>query len=53
VLWEDDQSVRVEPRHNRAVIFPSFTFHEVEQVSMGSDGWDQARFSLNYWLGFR
>jgi 2OG-Fe(II) oxygenase superfamily len=53
VLWEDDQYVRVDPRHNRAVIFPSFTFHEVEKVSTGSDGWDQARFSLNYWLGFR
>lgn len=53
VLWQDDESVRVEPRHNRAVVFPSFTFHEVENVCMGSEQWDHGRFALNYWIGFR
>jgi Rps23 Pro-64 3,4-dihydroxylase Tpa1-like proline 4-hydroxylase len=53
VLWHDDEYFRVEPKHNRAVIFPSFTFHEVEVVKMQSENWDEARFSLNYWIGFR
>jgi 2OG-Fe(II) oxygenase superfamily len=51
-LWEDDASLRIEPKHDRAVIFPSFLFHEVEPVSMASKLWDDARFSLNYWIGF-
>jgi hypothetical protein len=53
VLWEGDESLRIEPKHNRAVVFPSFTFHEVESVCMGSDDWKCGRFSLNYWVGFR
>jgi 2OG-Fe(II) oxygenase superfamily len=51
-LWESDQRLRVEPRHNRAVLFPSFTFHEVEPVHMNSEKWEDGRFSLNYWMGF-
>jgi Rps23 Pro-64 3,4-dihydroxylase Tpa1-like proline 4-hydroxylase len=42
----------VEPKHNRAIVFPSFMFHEVEKVEMRSDNWDDGRFSLNYWMGF-
>jgi 2OG-Fe(II) oxygenase superfamily len=55
VLWQEKgkESARVEPRHNRAVVFPSFVFHEVEKVSMPSDEWDEGRFSINYWIGFR
>jgi Rps23 Pro-64 3,4-dihydroxylase Tpa1-like proline 4-hydroxylase len=53
ILLEDDESLRLEPKHNRAVVFPSFTFHEVEPVSMSSEEWDSGRFSLNYWMGFR
>jgi hypothetical protein len=53
ILWEGDESLRVEPRHNRAVLFPSFTFHEVEGVRMNSENWEDGRFSLNYWMGFR
>lgn len=52
VLWHDQESVRVEPKHNRAVVFPSFVFHEVEQTKMAGDEWDQGRFSINYWIGF-
>jgi hypothetical protein len=52
ILWHGDESVRVEPKHNRAVVFPSFTFHEVENVRMRSENWDGGRFSVNYWMGF-
>ena len=43
----------LEPRHNRAVVFPSFTVHEVETVRTNSAEWADGRFSLNYWIGFR
>jgi 2OG-Fe(II) oxygenase superfamily len=52
-FWSDDQSTKVEPKHNRAVVFPSFTLHEVENVRISSDKWEDGRFSLNYWMGFR
>jgi SM-20-related protein len=52
ILWQGDESVRVEPKHNRAVVFPSFTFHEVENVRASSEKWEDGRFSLNYWMGF-
>jgi hypothetical protein len=53
ILWDGNRSVTVEPKHNRAVVFPSFTFHEVESVYMKSDSWEDGRFSINYWIGFR
>jgi hypothetical protein len=53
LLWEGKESIRVETKHNRAVLFPSFTFHEVEAVTMRSQNWEDGRFSLNYWMGFR
>ena len=53
ILWQDDESVRVEPQHNRAVVFPSFMFHEIEDVRLTSNKWEDGRFSLNYWMGFR
>jgi SM-20-related protein len=53
ILWQGTESLRVGPKHNRAVIFPSFTFHEVENVRMRSERWEDGRFSLNYWMGFR
>ena len=53
-LYEKNKEFRVEPRHNRAVIFPSFVFHEVENVQLPEDApWDSGRFSLNLWMGFR
>ena len=48
ILLHGDERVHLEPKHNRAVVFPSFTFHEVEPVSMSSEEWDHGRFSLNY-----
>jgi hypothetical protein len=52
VLWEGNDSVTLEPKHNRAILFPSFVLHEVEKVSVSSERWEDARFSLNYWMGF-
>jgi len=53
VFGQGDSIVKVQPRHNRAVVFPSFTFHEVENVRLKSEKWEDGRFSVNYWLGFR
>ena len=52
ILWEGDESLTIEPKHNRAVVFPSFILHEVENVRMNSEKWEDGRFSLNYWIGF-
>lgn len=52
VLWEGDDNVTFEPKHNRALVFPSFMLHEVQKVNVSSDRWEEARFSLNYWMGF-
>jgi 2OG-Fe(II) oxygenase superfamily len=52
-LWHGSESIEIEPKHNRAVVFPSFMFHEVEEVQMSDDTWENGRFSINYWIGFR
>jgi hypothetical protein len=52
-LWQGDDCLSVEPKHNRAVVFPSFTFHEVQSVHMSNDNFEDGRFSINYWMGFR
>jgi Rps23 Pro-64 3,4-dihydroxylase Tpa1-like proline 4-hydroxylase len=49
---ENGETLKIEPRHNRAIFFPSFLMHEVEPVKMTSTEWKDGRFSLNYWLGF-
>jgi SM-20-related protein len=53
VIWYDDEALRLEPCHNRAIVFPSFSFHEVENTFLSTDNWEDGRFSLNYWIGFR
>lgn len=53
LFGSDENKLSIEPRHNRAVVFPSFTLHEVENVRLNSDKWEDGRFSINYWLGFR
>lgn len=53
-LHKDGQEITVDPKHNRAVVFPSFTFHSVQNVKLEDDkDWSGGRFSVNYWLGFR
>jgi hypothetical protein len=53
ILIKDDERLTIEPRHNRAVVFPSFLFHAVQPVTTAGDDWEDGRFSVNYWLGFR
>lgn len=53
VLSKKGERLEIEPRHNRAVLFPSFTVHEVAPVTLSSFDWGDGRFSLNYWFGFR
>ena len=53
LLWQGDESLRVEPKRNSAVVFPSFMTHEVESVSVSNEDWEDGRFSINYWVGFR
>ncbi len=53
VLSEKGETLRIKPQHNRAIVFPSFMSHEVETVALEKDDWGNARFSLNYWTGFR
>jgi Rps23 Pro-64 3,4-dihydroxylase Tpa1-like proline 4-hydroxylase len=53
-LYQSSQDHTVTPRHNRAVIFPSFVVHAVENVLL-PDGapFSAGRFSLNHWIGFK
>jgi predicted 2-oxoglutarate/Fe(II)-dependent dioxygenase YbiX len=53
VIWKDKESLRIQPKHNRAIIFPSFSLHEVGLVRLSSQEWEHGRFSVNYWMGFR
>lgn len=43
-------AVRIEPKHNRLVAFPSFARHEVETIHVPGNAWEDARFSINCWL---
>jgi len=44
--------INVEPKHNRALIFPSDILHAVDDVRL-EGGFDEGRFSINCWLGFK
>ncbi|GAA4041571.1 2OG-Fe(II) oxygenase [Parerythrobacter jejuensis] len=46
----DSEPIRIAPRHNRLVAFPSIAWHEVEDVAVPGNAWDAARFSVNCWL---
>nr|WP_137677933.1 2OG-Fe(II) oxygenase [Parerythrobacter lutipelagi] len=46
----EDESIHVEPRHNRLVAFPSFAPHEVMPVTVPGNAFPDARFSINCWL---
>ena len=53
-IYQDDKEFTVKPKHNLAVAFPSFCWHNVASVQM-PDGqpWSGSRFSVNHWLGFQ
>jgi hypothetical protein len=53
-LYAGDKMATVKPKHNRAIVFPSFVFHNVNKVSLPDDApFSAGRFSLNRWMGFR
>jgi predicted 2-oxoglutarate/Fe(II)-dependent dioxygenase YbiX len=52
-LQQDDGKITVTPKHNRAVVFPSFVYHKVENVQLNDEDFSAGRFSLNLWIGFR
>lgn len=43
----------IEPRHNRLVVFVSNTIHCVNAVDLEGLDFDEGRFSINMWLGFK
>ena len=45
-----DEETLIEPVHNRLVVFPSFSPHEVLAISIPDDRFDDARFSLVCWF---
>jgi hypothetical protein len=49
----DEKPVTITPKHNRAVVFPSFMWHGVSGVTLENDAHENGRFSLNRWMGFR
>jgi 2OG-Fe(II) oxygenase superfamily len=52
-LYDSDQEFTIVPKHNRAVVFPSWCWHSVANVELGTDQpWSGGRFSINHWLGF-
>lgn len=53
-LCQDSGEYTVTPRHNRAVVFPSFVYHKVANVKLDDDApFSAGRFSLNHWIGFK
>jgi SM-20-related protein len=45
-----EEPVKIAPRHNRLVAFPSFLPHEVLTVSSPDSDFALSRFSINCWL---
>ena len=46
------ESIKIEAKHNRAVLFESRLVHGVTDVDLPKDDFNGGRFSINYWLGF-
>jgi Rps23 Pro-64 3,4-dihydroxylase Tpa1-like proline 4-hydroxylase len=53
LIWDEDVSLEVQPKQNGAVVFPSFSFHEVKETTVSGEKWEDARFSVNDWIGFQ
>ena len=45
-----DETLKVEPKHDRLVVFSSIAPHEVNRTTIPNDGFEDARFSINCWL---
>ena len=52
-LFKCEETLTVTPKHNRAIVFPSFTHHEVRPTVTENDEFESGRFSVNCWMGFR
>ena len=53
-IYQDDRELTIKPKHNLAVAFPSFCWHNVRNVDLPKDSpWSGSRFSVNHWLGFQ
>jgi hypothetical protein len=57
-IWDgggtDAKIATIKPRHNRAIVFPSFAHHKVDKVDLPGDApFSAGRFSLNRWMGFQ
>ena len=53
VLKRNDQELAIPPSHNKLVVFRSDTLHKVQTVKMLSDKFEDSRFSVNIWIGFK
>ncbi len=45
-----DETLTVEPKHDRLVVFSSIAPHEVNRTTVPGDAFEDARFSVNCWL---
>ncbi|WP_298467713.1 2OG-Fe(II) oxygenase [uncultured Erythrobacter sp.] len=45
-----DETLLIEPKHDRLVIFSSIAPHEVNLTTVPSDAFEDSRFSVNCWL---
>lgn len=45
-----DQTLAIEPKHDRLVVFSSIAPHEVNLTSVPSGAFEDSRFSINCWL---
>lgn len=48
--YQTNQYVDIEPRQNSLLVFPSFLMHEVRQVSVAPERFEDRRFSINGWF---
>lgn len=52
--YPDIRTVKtIQPKHNRAIIFPSQHTHCVNTVTLESEDFKDGRFAINYWVGFK
>lgn len=52
IFKDGDTELKVSPKHNRAVVFPSYLLHRVENVRVESEDVKDFRYSLNCFIGF-
>ena len=53
ILRGDVKNFEVEPKHNRLILFNSGAYHRVEKTELEDDKFENGRFSINMWVGFK